>query len=175
MVSVQFRKNFTGPSFCDGWSFHRHLKLCHFRLDCSFMRDFVPEKWFDSFVKLLIISYWADVDVSKTIVFGSTQETHTVISLFIKCDFWVSTFFFQMLIRQSKSSHDCLIKFFGHEFSLVYSKLHEKCLKNVQILSHIHQIHFSWKVLEELVRIKMIQVGLSTFLKQVFCLTIFFK
>ena len=57
-----------------------HLKLCHFQLDCIFKRDFIWEKWLNSFPKLLIISYRDNADVSKIILFGSTYEIHTVVS-----------------------------------------------------------------------------------------------
>ena len=93
------------------------------------MRDFIQEEWFNCFPKL-IISYRTDVYVSKIILFGPKQEIYAVSSLFIICDFSVSTFLFQVLIRQSRSSHDCLIKFFARAGRCLFKtsiKMFKKC------------------------------------------------
>ena len=130
--------------------------------------------------------------------------------MFVICSFWVSILLFQVLITQSKLSHDCLIKFFGREFSLVWlqellshrsvfiQNFTNKIILESFTLSKVWILGFylrkyrlktvarnlwksessssvvqDWKSLEQLVRIKSIQVGFSWFLKQVFCLTIF--
>ena len=90
----------------------RHIELFHFQLNCFFMRCFIRENRFNSFLKVFMISYRINVHVSKIIFFGPTEQIHTAISLFIMCNFWISTFLFQVLITQSRSSHDWLIKFF---------------------------------------------------------------
>ena len=60
-------------------------------------------------------------------------------------------FSLQVLITQFRTSHDCLIKFFDHEFSLTCSyaiffivvcllQTSLKMLKNAQTLSYIHPV-----------------------------------
>ena len=50
-----------------------HLKFATFNLiNCFFMRDFIREKRFNSFPKLLINSYRTDADASKILLFCST-------------------------------------------------------------------------------------------------------
>ena len=41
------------------------------------MRDLIREEWFDSFPKLLIISYRTYVNGSKIFLFSPTYETYT--------------------------------------------------------------------------------------------------
>ena len=65
-------------------------------------------------------------------------EIHTVIYLFIMCNFLVSIFLFQVHITQPRSSHSCLIKFFGREISLVCSKELGACLfKTLKMLEKL--------------------------------------
>ena len=85
------------------------------------MRDFIRERQFNSFSKLPIVSHFSDVDVNKIILFGTTLEIHTVVPLFIIMLFLSQHFSLQVLITQFRLSHDCPIKFFAHEFSLVCS------------------------------------------------------